>query len=213
MKPSVRIAVSIGLLMATLLLLTTRPSGEAVPIRRPLDRFPMVAGVWEGRETTVLETKIVNKLKLNDHLVRRYVDPAGRSLWTYIGYWETQRKNATIHSPKNCLPGHGWEPVEASRVTVALPPPYGSITVNRYLIQKEQEQQLVLYWYQSRGQAIAGEIAARVAMIGSAAVYNRTDGALVRISSPVYGNVAETSAMLTGYVRTIYPVLREFLPE
>ena len=213
MKPSVRIAVSIGLLTATLLLLATRPSGEAVPIRRPLDRFPMVAGVWEGRETTVLETKIVNKLKLNDHLVRRYVDPAGRSLWTYIGYWETQRKNATIHSPKNCLPGHGWEPVEASRVTVALPPPYGSITVNRYLIQKEQEQQLVLYWYQSRGQAIAGEIAARVAMIGSAAVYNRTDGALVRISSPVYGNVAETSAMLTGYVRTIYPVLREFLPE
>ena len=213
MKPTARLAMSITLLMATFFLLALRSSGEGTPIRRPLERFPTVAGVWEGRETTILDAKIVDKLKLNDHLVRRYEDPAGRSLWTYIGYWQTQRKNAMIHSPKNCLPGNGWEPLEASRVTLGLPAPYGAITVNRYLIQKDQERQLVLYWYHSQGQAIAGEIAARVALIGNSAVRNRTDGAIVRISTPIYGSVSETSAMAADYVRAVYPVLREFLPE
>jgi EpsI family protein len=213
MKAFTRVAVSVILLAGTLLLLSIRSSGEAVPIRRPLDRFPAALGMWEEREKSTLEPKIIRNLKLNDYLVRRYVDPAGRSLWVYIGYWETQRKNAQIHSPRNCLPGHGWEPLEASRVTVSLPAPDGSITVNRYLIQKEQDQQIVFYWYQSQGRAIPGEIEARISMIRNAAARNRTDGALVRISSPVYGSVAETTTALAAYVQTIYPVLRDFLPD
>ncbi len=213
MKASARVAVSGILLGGTLLLLSMRSSGEAVSIRQPLDRFPATLGTLEQRETVALEPKIVSNLKLNDYLVRRYVDHAGRSVWIYVGYWETQRKNAQIHSPRNCLPGSGWEPLEASRVIVALPAPYGPITVNRYLIQKEQAQQVVLYWYQSQGHAIAGEIAARMSMVRTAVSRNRTDGALVRISSPVYGSVAETTAALAAYTGVIYPALREFLPD
>jgi EpsI family protein len=213
MKAFARVAVSGILLGGTLLLLSMRSSGEAVPIRRALDRFPAALGTWEQREAIALEPKIISTLKLNDYLVRRYVDHAGRSLWVYVGYWETQRKNAQIHSPRNCLPGSGWEPLEASRVSVALPAPYGPIIVNRYLIQKEQAQQVVLYWYQSQGRAIAGEIAARMSMVQTAVSRNRTDGALVRISSPVYGSVAETTAALVAYTAAIYPALREFLPD
>jgi len=83
--------------------------------------------------------------------MRGYVDAAGRGLNLYIAYWDTQRKGAVIHSPKNCLPGAGWEAVESSLLTIPLPPPHPSIIVNRYLIQKDREQQVVLYWYHSHG--------------------------------------------------------------
>jgi EpsI family protein len=205
--------MSVVLLAGTFFFLSIRSSGEAVPIRTPLDRLPTVLGRWEQREHGALDAKVVRNLKLNDYIVSKYVNDAGRSLWLYIGYWETQRKNAQIHSPRNCLPGNGWEPLEASIMTIPLLDAQRSITVNRYVIQKEQEQQVVLYWYHSQGEAIAGEITAKAAMIRNAMTRNRTDGALVRISSPVYGGVAETSATLAAYVQVMYPVLAEFLPE
>ncbi len=213
MSQAVRGAVSLAILLGALLVLQFRSTGEAVPIRKPLDSFPATVGEWQVRRGTVLSAPILDKLKLTDYTMRDYVDPAGRGLNLYIGYWDTQRKGAVIHSPKNCLPGSGWDPVEASVVAVPLPPPYPSITVNRYLVQKDREQQVVLYWYQSQGRAIAGEVAARIAMVKSAVVRNRTDGAIVRVTSPVYGSVQETSNRLVAYVQALYPVMRDYLPD
>jgi len=210
---SSRVALSASLLIVALLFLHFRSAGEAVSIRKPLDSFPMTLGDWQRREATIFELDVLNVLKVKDYVMTRYVNSAGRSLWLFIGYWDTQRKGAQPHSPKNCLPGAGWEPVEASQVTVPLPPPYTPITVNRYLIQKDASQQLVFYWYQSRGEAIMGEVAARVEMVKGAILYNRTDGALIRISSPVYGGVPETTERLVQYVQAMYPVLREYLPD
>src|SRR5437867_3099314 len=110
-------------------------------------------------------------------------------------------------------PGAGWEPVEASLVTISLGPPYPAITVNRYLVQKDREQQVVLYWYQSQGQVIAGEVPARIAMVKRALVHNRTDGAIVRVMSPVYGSARETSDRLVAYVQAMYSVLGDYLPD
>ncbi len=213
MKTSVRLALSGALLMSALLVTQLRSSGEPVPIRETLDAFPAELGSWQGREGTIFDADTLNILKVKDYLVRRYVDPAGRSLWVYIGYWDTQRKGAQMHSPRNCLPGAGWEPLEASTVPIALPAPYGTIRVNQYLIQKDQDQQLVVYWYQSQGRAVAGEVAARVELVRNAVFRNRTDGALVRLSSPIYGSVQETSDLLVDYVRAMYPVLNTYLPD
>ena len=99
------------------------------------------------------------------------------------------------------------------RVTIPLPPPLAPISVNRFLIQKDRDQQVVLYWYQSQGKAIAGELAARLEMIKNSMVRHRTDGALVRISSPVYGNVQQTSDRLVRYIQAMYPLLGEYLPD
>lgn len=213
MRQSFRVASSAALLVGVLLVLHFRSSGEAVPIRKPLEAFPTVLGAWQGREVTFFEVEILNVLKVKDYLMRRYVDPAGRSLWLYIGYWDTQRKGAQPHSPKNCLPGAGWEPLEASQVTIPLPSPYHPITVNRYLIQKDDAQQLVLYWYHSQGRAVAGEVAARIEMVKGAILRNRTDGALIRVSSPIYGSVSETSDLLVRYVQAMYPILGIYLPD
>jgi EpsI family protein len=205
--------VSLVILLGALLLLQLRSTGEAVPIRKPLDSFPVTLGEWQARGGTILGTRILDKLKLTDYVLRNYVDGAGRGVSLYIGYWDTQRKGAVIHSPKNCLPGVGWEPVEASLLTIAVPAPYPSITVNRYLIQKDRDQQVVLYWYHSQRQAIAGEVPARIAMVKSALLRNRTDGAIVRIISPTYGSIRETDERLVAYVQAVYPILGDYLPD
>ncbi len=213
MRPSVRVMVSGALLLGAFLFLHLRSAGEAVPIREPLDSLPTVLGGWQARQGTILEADTLNVLKVDDYVMRRYVDGSGRSVWLYVGYWATQRKGADIHSPKNCLPAGGWEPVEASRLTIALPASSAPITVNRYLVQKDQQMQVVLYWYQSHGRAIASEVAAKIELVRSAMAHNRTDGALVRVSSPVSGGAQETTDRLVKYIQTLHPLLSEYLPD
>jgi len=206
-------SVSLTLLVVTLLALHLRSSTEAVPIRKTLDSFPNAVGGWQAREGVLLDLDTLNVLRPKDYLMRRDQDASGRSVFLFVAYWDSQRKGAQPHSPKNCLPGGGWEPLEASMVTIPLPQPFKPITVNRYLIQKDRDQQVVFYWYQSQGKAIAGEMAARVQMVKDSIVRHRTDGALVRISSPAYDGVQETSDRLVKYIQALYPVLGEYLPD
>jgi EpsI family protein len=182
-----------------------------MPLRKSLDSFPAALGGWQGQEATIFELEVVNLLKVKDYLMRRYIDGSGRSLWLYVAYWDTQRRGAQIHSPKNCLPGSGWEPLDAAVITV--PVASGEIAVNRYLVQKDSELMLVFYWYQSQGRSTASEVDARIHMARNAVFRNRTDGALIRISSPIYGSVADTEAMVVRYVQTIQPRLADYLPD
>jgi EpsI family protein len=213
MKQPVRVGLSLALLTGALLLLHLRSSSEAVPIRKSLDSFPNAVGQWQAREGVLLDLDTLNVLRPKDYLMRRDQDPLGRSVFLFIAYWDSQRKGAQPHSPKNCLPGAGWEPLEASMVTIPLPRPWAPITVNRYLIQKDRDQQIVFYWYQSQGKAIAGEMAARLQMMRDSIIRHRTDGALVRISTPVYGDVRQTTDRLISYVQAMYPLLSEYLPD
>jgi EpsI family protein len=213
MRQSFRVLLSGLLLVGTLLLLQLRSSREAVPIRKPLDSFPTALDGWQGRAATIFDVDPLNVLKPKEYLFRRYVDAAGRSLWVYIAYWDTERKGAQPYSLKNCLPGSGWEPVEASLVSIALPPPQTPITVNRYLIQKDDAQQVVFCWYHSQGRAIAGELAAKIGLVKNAILHSRTDGALIRISSPVHRSTRDSSEMLVRYVQVMYPILEGYLPD
>jgi EpsI family protein len=208
-----RVSLSSVVLIGALTLLQFRSTGEAVPIRKSLETFPGVVGGWQGQEATIFDAETLNVLRVKDYLMRRYMSSSGRNLLLYIGYWDTQRKGAQIHSPKNCLPGAGWEPVEASLVIIPASAQHGPITINRYLIQKDNTQQLVLYWYHSQGRAIAGEVAAKIQMVKNGILRNRTDGALVRVSSPIYGSVPETTETLVKYIQALYPLLADYLPD
>jgi EpsI family protein len=211
-KPTGRLLVSAGLLVATLVGLQLRSTGEAVPLRKPLAGFPTILGEWQTREASLLDGDTLRVLQPTDYLVRREVDQAGRSLWLYIGYWNSQRKGTAPHSPKNCLPGGGWEPLEASTLTIPLGAGAAPLLVNRFLIQKERDQQVVLYWFDAQGRAVAGEVEAKVEMVRSAIFRNRTDGAIVRVAAPVQGSITETTERLTRYVRALYPILHDYLP-
>jgi len=212
MSQPLRVAVSISLLIGALLVPMRSSQGEAVPIRKPLDSFPGALQEWQGRGGVIFAPLVMQRLKSTDYLMRRYQDPAGRSLWLFIAYWSSQRKGAQ-HSPKYCLPGGGWEVLEGSTMTIPVASPFAPITVNRYLVQKDRRQQLVFYWYQSQGNAIAGDLSARLEMVKNSIERHRTDGALIRITSPVYGSVRETSDRLVSYIQAMYPLLGEYLPD
>lgn len=201
MRNAYRMAVSCTLLIGALLFLQFRSHGEVVPIRRSLDAFPTVVGDWKGLGGTIFEVEILNVLQVKDYLMRRYVDSAGRSIWLSIGYWDTQRRGAQMHSPKNCLPGGGWEQLEARRVWIPVDGATHSIEVNHYLLARDQDQQLVLYWFQSQGRAVASEFDAKLELVKNAIVRHRTDGAIIRISSPVYASLQETFELQARYVQ------------
>jgi EpsI family protein len=208
-----RVAISCALLLSAYLFLQFRPAGASVPLRKPFNIFPNFIQDWQEKEVLAFDEQALNTLKVTDYVLRRYVNHEGRSLWLYIGYWDTQRRGAQMHSPKHCLPGAGWEPIEAQRVSLPLREPSGALTVNRYLVQKDQDQMLVLYWYQSGGQAVAGEFDAKLQLINNAILRGRTDGALIRTMSPIYGSMQETFDLHVNYIQAISPVLRQFLPD
>lgn len=213
MKNWTRVTVSTVLLLGTYIFLQLRSTGEAVPIRQRLEHFPQTIANWQGQEDTELESGVLNILKLQDYLMRRYVDASGHNIWLYIGYWDTQRKGAQIHSPKHCLPGGGWEPLEARHVLIPLNQGGQKIEANRYVIQKDRYQQVVTYWYHSQGTSIASEVDAKVQLVKNAIVHNRTDGALIRLVSPVSGSIEDTFQRQVHYIQAMYPMLSTFLPD
>jgi EpsI family protein len=205
--------VSSALLLGALLTIQFRSPGEAPQVRKQFSVFPESVGGWKAREDSNLAPDTLQMLKVSDYLMRRYEDSNGRSMWLYVGYWQSQRKGGDIHSPKNCLPGGGWEPIEASRVNISIDGLATAIPVNRYLIQKDNQMQVIIYWFQSQGNVVADELGAKIALVRGAITRNRTDGALVRLSSPVQGGVDQTTARLTQYVQAVYPILHDYLPE
>src|SRR5262245_19393332 len=113
MKQPLRLVISLSILISALLALHLRSSGEAVPIRKSLDSFPDAIGQWHVREGVLLDLDTLNILKPRDYLMRHDQDASGRSVSLFIAYWDSQWRGAQPHSPKNCLPGGGWEPLEA----------------------------------------------------------------------------------------------------
>ncbi len=159
-----------------------------------------------------------------DDYARRTYGARGEPGWVglYIGYYASQRQGDTVHSPLNCLPGAGWIPISQARMTVAVKDtPTASanrdITINRFVIQKGLDRQLVLYWYQSHGRVVASEYWGRIYTVTDAIRYNRTDAALVRVIVPILGDApnAVDAAQASGvrFVQALFPYLSRHLPS
>ncbi len=206
-----RVLITAGVLVGAFVLLHGVSHGERISLHRPLREVPLALGDWKGREWP-LEQPIVEVLGVDDYLNRVYVDGSGNSLGLYVGYYSSQRTGDTIHSPKNCLPGSGWEPVRSGRLTIEVPdrPP---IVVNEYLVEKGLERDLVLYWYQGRGRVVASEYWGKVWTVVDAITRNRTDGALVRLFIPTRDGDAKARSRAVEFVQTLYPRLSAYIPN
>jgi EpsI family protein len=132
----------------------------------------------------------------------------------YLAYFPTQRTGDTIHSPRNCLPGGGWVPIESGQIRIALPS-QSSISVNRYIITKAADRKLVLYWYQAHGRAVASEYRAKFYLIADAIRMNRTDGSLVRIVTSIADGEESRAAQARAviFAEQIIPELDRFMPR
>lgn len=186
---------------------------DATAPRDVLAAFPMTLGDWSGTNGPPLDAATMRVLGVDDYLLRGYATPAAE-VGLYIGYYRSQRQGDTIHSPMNCLPGAGWVPVEGRRATIAAGAS-GLVEVNRYLIQKGEERQVALYWYQGRGRTVASEYWSKAFLVWDAASRHRTDGALVRVLSPVARghDPAEADRRAEAFAATIFPLLSRFVPE
>jgi EpsI family protein len=193
---------------------------EQVPPREPLANFPLEFGSWRGQNTEPFSPEILAVLGADDYLSRVYQASRASHVGLYIGYYESQRQGDTIHSPLNCLPGAGWQPLSKSYIPISVVGAdnrESTITVNRYVIEKGLERQVVLYWYQSHGRAIANEYRSKIFMVYDAVRLNRSDAALVRVMSPALGGgeSAETAAdaRTISFVKAMFPLLERFLPS
>lgn len=157
--------------------------GETIPLSKPLNTFPTQLQGWQGMDLP-FEARIVQALGVSDYLNRVYQSPDNHLVYLYVGYYKSQRTGVSIHSPKNCLPGAGWEPVTAGRLALTLPNGERAL-VNQYVVENGLRRQLVLYWYQSHGRVIASEYRGKVYLVLDSLRLNRTDAALVRVSSPI----------------------------
>jgi EpsI family protein len=207
-----------ALLAATTVFLANARRAEVAVARTAFANFPMQIDSWSARNNPPFDDDVLKVLGVDDYLSRVYYRADGAAVGLYMGYYESQRQGDTIHSPLNCLPGAGWEPVSQGRLTIDNVDGRGnSITVNRYVVQKGLERQLVLYWYQSHGRAVASEYTSKMYLIHDAIRLNRTDGAMVRVIAPIrYGATddgTQASALAESFVRVIVPSLPAYLPE
>lgn len=129
----------------------------------------------------------------------------------YIGYYDHQVQGHTIHSPKNCLPGGGWEALASE--TAAIGTAAGPVVVNRYLLQFRQDRALVLYWYQGRGRVQASEYGVKLNLLRDAALRHRSEEALVRIIVPVTSSEEQAFGLAARAARTVLPALATALPD
>jgi len=194
---------------------------ERVPPRQPLNALPMTLDTWRGRQEPPMSDRELAVLGADDYLVRSYYAP-GKAAGLYIGYWESQKRGDAVHSPLNCLPGAGWQPLSRGPFRIAThdgsaPGSSRDIVVNRYVIQKGLDRQLVLYWYQSHGRVIASEYWGKFYLVADAVRLSRSDTAIVRIITPIADGTpdaeqkAERDAV--GFVQTLFPLLDSYVPS
>jgi EpsI family protein len=204
-----------ALVIATLLIGTRvvadRGRAPDVPVRRqPLAALPLHLDEWHGRQAAPFADDVVTQLGVDDYINRVYAAPGGAAIGLYVGYYESQRQGDTIHSPQNCLPGAGWRPISSEYVDLAT----GSqpVQVNRYVIEKGLDRDVVLYWYQGRGRIVANEYRNKALLMWDAARLQHTNGGLVRIIAPVTGSVTDASERAIRFATALLSYLGAHLP-
>jgi EpsI family protein len=207
-------ALCLCLVVSTVALGRASKSEPTLP-REPFERLPMKIGEFQGTRALDLEQEIVDVLGVEEYLNRTYrAEGSPLPVGFYLGYWASQREGDAIHSPMNCLPGSGWQPIAQSRIPLTL----GGVAadVNRVIVDKSGERVLVLYWYQSHGRVIASEYWSKIHMVLDAIRTNRTDAALVRVIVPIRvrdenGEAAAEKEAL-AFVHSLFPHLARHLP-
>jgi EpsI family protein len=189
-------------------------AGEAHVERRELKDFPTQLGAW--RQTGAdfrfdLETE--NVLRADDYLMRNYALADGRIASFYVGYYATQRNGATYHSPLNCLPGTGWTMTDPASIKIRPASGATAFEANRYIIQKGSERQLLIYWYQGRGRAVASEYWGKLYTVLDSMRRRRSDGAMVRVMTPVGKSEQAALDAATDLAAQVVPQLPAYVPD
>lgn len=205
-------AVIVILLVSTAGLTTLFSHSERIKPHRPFSQFPLVLGPWQG-VTSQMDEKVYNILGVEDYIMADFSKSPGQSVNLYVGFYQSQSKGDLIHSPKNCMPGSGWNIIQSSVIPVALPKSGKTIKIAKLLLANGAHKQVVYYWFQSRGRIISSEYMQKIWLVLDSIMKNRTDGSFVRLVAPVTESEAEAEALLTQFADDVYPALNQFIPN
>jgi EpsI family protein len=215
MTSTLRFTLAVILIAPTAIFLQARGRNEVFPSRLPLKSFPLQLDTWTGTDVPI-EKEVLDVLGPGDFLLRIYQEQAKQEPYVdlFIAYFRSQRAGDTIHSPKNCLPGAGWTPVESSHITLSLPG-HGPFPVSRYIIAKGDARQLVLYWYWAHDRGVASEYWAKFYLVADSMRMNRSDGALVRITTAMYPGESTDAAQqrVLPFAGNVVPLLNDYIPR
>jgi EpsI family protein len=216
---TLRFVLAAGLIATAAVLLQARARSEVFPPRVPLQQFPQQLSGWSGTDVPI-DKDVLNILGPGDFLLRIYQNQTYQNqqktpyIDLFIAYFRSQRAGDTIHSPQHCLPGSGWTPIENQNVTLALPG-HEPFPANRYLIAKGDSRQLVLYWFWAHNRGVASEYWAKFYLVADSIKMNRSDGALVRITTPMFpGETADHAQQrVLPFASDVMPLLDGYIPR
>ena len=210
MSPTLRSWTPAAILALGLVLVQGVSEQKRMPLREPLaTAVPASIDGFSARDLEISEEE-QRVAGMSTYVMRVYEAGAVPAFSVYVGYYDSQMQGKTIHSPKNCLPGAGWDALDATTAQVAVAG--GSVTVNQYVIQRGKERALVLYWYQGRGRVAASEYAVKWDLLRDAALRGRSEEALVRVLVPMTGTQEESAALAQRVASTVVPAVQRALP-
>jgi exosortase D (VPLPA-CTERM-specific) len=186
---------------------------EIVPERLRFVSFPTRLGNWTGHPA-LLEKDVEQVLKVDDYILSDYTKPKTRVVNFYVAYYATQRNGASPHSPIVCIPGGGWQITSFQRTSYRSKALGLNLPLNRVVIARGNQKQLVYYWFAEHGRNIANEYWSKWYLFLDAIAKNRTDGALVRLTTPLDPGEPEQQAdkRLQGFIEVLWPRLQAYLP-
>jgi len=200
---------------AAAIFLQARTRNEVFPARLLLASFPHQLGAWVDTDVPI-EKDVLEVLGNGDFLLRVYQNHQAPqpNVDVFIAYFRSQRAGDTIHSPKNCLPGAGWTPIQNTRISLSFPN-HAAFPANRYVIAKGDSRQLVLYWYWAHDRGVASEYWAKFYLVADSIRMNRSDGSLVRIATAMYPNETPETAeqRVLPFANLVLPQLNTYIPR
>jgi exosortase D (VPLPA-CTERM-specific) len=187
---------------------------EVLPYRQSFAGFPFKLGAWTGHRGT-MDTSTATFLGVTDYVLGDFSKSDARSVNLYVAYYATQRSGVSPHSPSVCLPGNGWQMTDFKETSYRDPSMGINLPLNRVIMAKGASRELVYYWFEERGITVANEYLSKLYLLRDAAFKNRTDGALVRLITPIFPGEDEAQAdrRLEGFIRTLLPNLKRYLPS
>ena len=209
-----RVMIASFIMLSAFCYLTFFSKSEDIPPKKELSAFPKTIDAWTG-SLEFFNPEVYNVLGVDDSVLINYSSRDAKTVQLYVGYYESQREGDLIHSPKNCLPGSGWLITRTSSEKLSLSEnKLQNIDVNKLLLEKGEEKQMVLYWFQSHGRFISSEYMQKIYMVWDSLTQNRTDQAFVRLVAPIGpGGEQFTKNYLIEFAEKIIPILSEYLPN
>ena len=183
----------------------------AVPVAQPLDLFPQRVASWTMTGQARFDERTLEVLKPSDYLSRSYRSDSGQQVSLYIGYHDGGPQSGPIHSPRQCLPGSGWNRLTDQVREIDVDGK--TLVYVSSIYQKETEKQMFLYWFQVRDAQLTNEYSLKLEQIKNSVLANRRDSSFIRLS--LMATDSEEEALQTGeqFIQDFYPAISRFLPK